>query len=317
MSQSRFWCFTLNNYDDDDIARLEQAGDSVSYLCFGKEVGDSGTPHLQGTVVFKKKVRFSGVKSVVGDRAHVEVCRRLSESIDYCKKDGDFTEIGTVPVRKAGHSTPFEAFKGAVASGEVTSLVDAREKYPGVYARYPRWCIEYLGDAAGSNHKVEVFPLRVWQASVNEELKLEACPRRIKFVVDPVGNSGKTWFARYYQEYVSDQNLCQIMEPGRRADMAHALKETIRVLFMDAPRSKQGEYIQYDFLEAVKNGLVFSGKYESRVKRLGPVHVVVFMNEDPCPKALSEDRYDILRITPASLSLANSLEGVPENSASE
>jgi len=65
---------------------------------------------------------------------------------------------------------------------------------------------------------------------------------------------------------------------------------------MDAPRSKQGEYIQYDFLEEVKNGRVFCPKYESRMKRLGKCHVVVMMNEHPDLTKLSDDRYSIVTI---------------------
>ena len=67
------------------------------------------------------------------------------------------------------------------------------------------------------------------------------------------------------------------------------------VLF-DCPRSKQGEYIQYDFLEEVKNGYVFSGKYEPRIKRFKVPHVVVAMNEYPDMEKLSADRYNIITI---------------------
>lgn len=65
---------------------------------------------------------------------------------------------------------------------------------------------------------------------------------------------------------------------GRKADIAYMLDPLIRVLFIDAPRSKQGEYIQYDFIEDVKNGYVFSPSQESRVKYLGECYVVVLMN---------------------------------------
>lgn len=68
-------------------------------------------------------------------------------------------------------------------------------------------------------------------------------------------------------------------------------------MFVDAPRSKQGEFIQYDFLEDVKNGYVFSTKYESRVKTLDNVHVVVNMNETPDMSKLSADRYHIIDIS--------------------
>ena len=62
--------------------------------------------------------------------------------------------------------------------------------------------------------------------------------------------------------------------------MTYFLDTSIRVLFIDAPRSKQ-EHLQYDFLEEVKNGYIFSSKYKSRIKRLQNVHLVVLMNEAP------------------------------------
>jgi hypothetical protein len=75
--------------------------------------------------------------------------------------------------------------------------------------------------------------------------------------------------------------------------MALVLDTCARVIFFDFPRSKQGNYIQYDFLEEVKNGYVFSGKYESCIKTLANVHVVVFLNEMPNMTKLSANRYVI------------------------
>ncbi len=128
---------------------------------------------------------------------------------------------------------------------------------------------------------------------MNTALNLPANDRTITFLVDTVGNSGKTWFSHYYASLHAN---VQVLLPGKKADMAYALDSTIRVLFVDAPRSKQGEFIQYDFLEDVKNGYVFSPKYESRVKHLSKVHVVVNMNEMPDPHKLSHDRYNIIHV---------------------
>jgi len=45
------WCYTLNNYTDDDVLRLRAIhtieANKILYHCFQAEVGDSGTPHLQ------------------------------------------------------------------------------------------------------------------------------------------------------------------------------------------------------------------------------------------------------------------------------
>ena len=90
----------------------------------------------------------------------------------------------------------------------------------------------------------------------------------------------------------------QYMTPGRFADMAYALNEDITVLLIDCPRARI-EMLQYDFIEGVKNGLIFSSKYEARMKFLPKCHVVVFMNEIPDSTKLSADRYTIIQVDEA------------------
>lgn len=86
----RNWCFTLNNYTSDDIDSIKAI--NCRYLIFGKEVGASGTPHLQGYIEFDKSVRFSYVKKLF-PKAHLEPRTKPREAnIKYCKKEGDFFE---------------------------------------------------------------------------------------------------------------------------------------------------------------------------------------------------------------------------------
>ncbi len=54
------WCFTLNNYDDDDLKMWERIFEDVRHGLVTKEIAPTtGTPHLQGRVVFKRGYRFS------------------------------------------------------------------------------------------------------------------------------------------------------------------------------------------------------------------------------------------------------------------
>jgi len=52
--QFRNFVFTLNNYSEEEHETLLKC-DSFKYIIIGREIGDSGTPHLQGYAELKKK----------------------------------------------------------------------------------------------------------------------------------------------------------------------------------------------------------------------------------------------------------------------
>jgi hypothetical protein len=266
---------------------LLETNDAVQYLVFGREVGESGTPHLQGFISFTERKRRNQTIAITG-QAHLTVARMPQEAATYCKKDGDFEEIGTMPEVAPGRRSDLELFKTAVLSG-VTSPKDLRCDHSEVYAKYPRFCEAFVADQA-PDRVIEPHVLNAWQVTLNQDLNRAPEDRKVIFLVGLTGNEGKSWFSHYY---ASLHDRVQILLPGKKADMSYALDSTIRVLFIDAPRSKQGEYLQYDFLEDVKNGFVFSSKYESRNKSLSKCHVVVNMNEHPDMSKLSNDRYDV------------------------
>jgi hypothetical protein len=236
---------------------------------------------------------MSQLRSIIG-QAHFTVARSMQSSIDYCKKEGDFVEFGDRPVTDTnrGRRNDLESFKDAVRGG-MLDYRDIAEHHSAVWAKYRTFCREYIA-MHSPEVELEQHPMRPWQQSLSDILDGTADDRTVIFVVDPVGCMGKSWFAHQYCRYHPGRG--QVLTPGRKADMAYALEQSIDVLFVDAPRSKQGEYLQYDFLEDVKNGYVFSTKYESRVKRLRKMHVVVMMNECPDMTKLSEDRYHIINL---------------------
>jgi hypothetical protein len=289
-SRAKHWAFTLNNYTPDDERRLSVLPAGCVYIVYGREIGEIGTPHLQGHLTYTNRVRFNEVRAFLSERAHLEVARNCSASILYCKKDGNFFEVGEVP-RGAGSRNDLSEFKAAVKSG-MFSLKEIREAHSDVYGRMPRFVLEYVADNLPLP-ELEMFPLRQWQQDLNEILRHEPDKRKIIFLVDLTGNTGKSWFCHYYARL---HDNAQVLLPGKKADMAYALRNDIRVLFIDAPRSKQSDFLQYDFFEDVKNGYVFSTKYESRIKYLQKCHIVICMNEQPDLSKLSVDRYQIINL---------------------
>jgi len=65
--QGKSWAFTLNNYTPEDEKLLKDL--EKSYVVYGREVGETGTPHLQVVIVFRKSVRFAALKKIC-NRAH-------------------------------------------------------------------------------------------------------------------------------------------------------------------------------------------------------------------------------------------------------
>lgn len=85
----------MNNFTEEEYEALVKY--EAKYHVIGKEVGESGTPHLQGFLISAKALRLSAMKKLNG-RAHWEAARGTSEqAADYCKKDKDFIEVGSLP----------------------------------------------------------------------------------------------------------------------------------------------------------------------------------------------------------------------------
>lgn len=101
IGKSRAYCFTLNNYTEDDIKNIQ------TFRCeytFQEETGENGTPHLQGMLYFKNPISFKSIKTLL-PRAHIEICKNKIASMQYCSKEDtrtgnlytnmDFAKIGT------------------------------------------------------------------------------------------------------------------------------------------------------------------------------------------------------------------------------
>lgn len=101
MSRSRSWCFTINHYDEEDGARIQEMTARYRYIVAGKEVGESGTPHIQGYVYLKNAMTMGALSRLL-PRAHLEMARGTpQQAADYCKKDGDYWEDGELPASQS------------------------------------------------------------------------------------------------------------------------------------------------------------------------------------------------------------------------
>ena len=124
--RSRDWCFTINNYQEADISSLLEIATTTVYLVFGKEVGSSGTPHIQGYLYFKDAKTFSRLKKLM-PTAHIEPrCDKSTplQAATYCKKDGDFQEFGTLP-QPQGKRNDLQVVRDMINNG--SRMIDVLE----------------------------------------------------------------------------------------------------------------------------------------------------------------------------------------------
>jgi len=81
MSQSCNWVFTLNN-PKDEFYRT----DGIRYITYQLELGENGTTHVQGYIIFTNRRRLKGVQDTI-QKAHWEIRRGSHEEArDYCGK---------------------------------------------------------------------------------------------------------------------------------------------------------------------------------------------------------------------------------------
>jgi len=114
------WCFTVNNYTFEPVLHS-----TMDYLVYGRERGESGTPHLQGYVRFKTPKSIVSVKNMIDARAHLEKAKGDEKSNrEYCTKDKDFVEFGKFDEKagRQGHRSDLEDVTKEILSGMTSHL---------------------------------------------------------------------------------------------------------------------------------------------------------------------------------------------------
>lgn len=146
---------------------------------------------------------------------------------------------------------------------------------------------------------MELFEPHDWQQTIIEMINIEPDNRTINWIVDPTGNSGKTSLAKH---------LC-INHPGnilymsgKSSDIKYGVfkftsnpKNNLKMCIFDFPRTVEN-YISYDGIESIKNGIFYNTKYESEMCIFDPPHIVIFANFEPEYNKLSLDRWNVINI---------------------
>lgn len=183
----RHWVFTVNNYlrDDEDDRRLLRmlVPADARYIIWGHEVGENGTPHLQGVVSMENPCRMPKLKKLGFARAHLDpVQGPLAKAIEYCKKDGNFEEYGDPPHQ--GFRNDLVGFKRKIEEGVAPVEVAEEENHFGTYVKYHKGLEKY-------SHHIRAKKIRIDRSQPKIYIRIgESGSGKTKFCDEQFGRAG-------------------------------------------------------------------------------------------------------------------------------
>jgi len=138
MAQSphRAWVFTWNNPPADAYELLSAQRHLINSINVGREVGESGTPHLQGHAVFKNPLRLSAILRHLPHGIHWEVRMGTEkQAVDYTMKEGDPDRLDWDD-RSQGARTDIRAMSALVAQAPRNAVRAVASQMPDMFVKY-------------------------------------------------------------------------------------------------------------------------------------------------------------------------------------
>ncbi len=137
-----------------------------------------------------------------------------------------------------------------------------------------------------------------WQQKIVNNIQEEADDRHIYWFYETTGNIGKSALVKY---------ICQRFEAvcvsGKSADAKHIIVNYNEkkghypeIVIFDIPRSNL-DYVSYEAMEKIKDGLFCATKYESQMVIMNSPHILCFANEKPYTDKMSLDRWVIVNLS--------------------
>ena len=258
---ARSYHFTLFGYDEEAIKTLREEFAKEEYIIavVAIEYGKQGChPHLQGFFHMKKAKRMRKyLKNLINDSIHVEVMiSTIAESLRYVYAMDKPYELGDIIIEK------LDGKQGKRPYGYVEAQIIREDSLYG------------------------------WQKWIWNKVQNLSEPRIVYWFWEEKGATGKTELAR-----LMAFKQGAIVVGGKSKDIFYGITQMTErnqrappIVMINIPRS-QIDRIDYGAMEAIKDSVFYSGKYESgmHLSKTFP-HVFVFANI-PCPPGkLSEDR---------------------------
>lgn len=145
-----------------------------------------------------------------------------------------------------------------------------------------------------------------WQKDMWAKLRFSPTGRKVIWIHDSLGNTGKTRFAKWC--CLTHPEKCRMLNNvGRIADFAMNMQNFWNegwrgnTVFLNLSRSYSDRTSIYEACEIIADGYITCTKYAGGVVWLPPMHIVVMSNFEPQVDRLSADRWEIFSVEEKTL----------------
>lgn len=316
--------FTWNNYRPEDVKRLTSiaskdfANMRIKYICFGYEIcPDTGTPHLQGYVQWTEGIskiqackRFEPVLTYKNERKELKhrirfevASKNKQANRTYCSpnktSDPKYVDDENEPIffewpeaeddvsgwdekletliddpnlLAFARKNPQLAFKYSTG---IKAIIDATEVE-----------IDDLNAASVYPPNLRLFNWQRWAVDIIKNNEPEG--RRIVWFMGTKGKNGKSILAAWL--YVNMGAL--YLNNSKKSNMVYAYKNH-PIVCIDICKTSE-EFVNYDALESLKGGAMFSDKYAPKSKIGIRPWVFVFSNFKPQRSKMAKERFIVV-----------------------
>lgn len=280
---------TINNIESNEL----EFPSYVKSAVWQRERGASGTEHLQLCMQFKNQIDFHKIKQFL-PTAHIEPCKDYRKAYNYCRKsdsriDGPWYYGELVASER---KSKLDEFIQSLEENPNLSKLGVLKSHPEVSARHPQFCKEFISEVkSDARSKLEELDeAQPWQIELVKLVQSEPDRRTVHWYWSEAGGTGKTKTATYLQDCFN----AFVIDIGKTSDVAYSY-DFEKIVIFDLPRVMKDELFDhvYYLCEKFKDGRLFSPKYESKIKKFNPPHVIVFCNREPEYCKMSSDRWHV------------------------
>lgn len=149
----------------------------------------------------------------------------------------------------------------------------------------------YIPEPLKTLTQEELYP---WQRALEARLVQQPDDRKIIWIYDTIGKTGKTAFIKYMANKYEWVEWCAATKSADIVTMANPLKCCYLLNFTRSQES----YEPWSALEQLKDGMISDAKLKKECRNvlMNPPWVVCFANWPPMQTKMSTDRWDIIDI---------------------